>query len=104
MKKRCDFLPLSVLSPELVYELATLIPLEMDYSRRLMLSTVEFCLVRSWFVSAGRRSDPTVPLLTEPGFSSALVPILCHWTRSRANLGLFPQHPHFIPPSEHRKT
>ena len=62
---------------------------------QLTLSTVEFCLVRSWSVSAGRTEVLTVPPLTQPGISTALVPILCHWTRSRANLGLFSQHPHF---------
>jgi hypothetical protein len=58
MKKRCDFVFRSTLSSGLVYEVSTLTPLEMDYSCRLMLSTVEFCLVRSWSVSAGIRSVP----------------------------------------------
>lgn len=43
---------------------------------RLTLSAVEFCLVRSWSVSAGRPEVLTVPPLTDPGFSTALVPIL----------------------------
>jgi hypothetical protein len=41
------FVSLRTLSPEIVCALSALIQSEMDYSRRLMLSTVDFCLLRT---------------------------------------------------------
>ena len=52
-------------------------------------------------VSQCRQTPKSVSPLTQPGYSTALIPILCHWTRSGANLGLFSQYPHTsTPPSD----